>query len=347
MISTDILIMAVGVFLATYGAGTLNAMRREVHDAKKFGQYQLIQRLGAGGMGEVHLAEHALLKRPCALKLIHPHAASDPTALARFEREVQTTSHLTHPHTIEIFDYGHTEDGTFYYVMEYLPGMSAAELVDRFGPIHPGRAIFLLRQASSALAEAHAEGLIHRDLKPANLFISERGGLCDFVKVLDFGLVKLTREPDDSRLTADLTVSGTPLYMSPEQSVGDRGLDARTDLYALGCVAYHLVTGRPPFTGDNPVQVMISHARDQAEPPSTHSPDLPEDLEAVILRCLAKSPADRFADAIELERALASCSSAADWDHAQAALWWEQISLAPSPIRAGAEGAETLPHLHP
>ncbi|MEW4566939.1 serine/threonine-protein kinase [Tautonia sp. JC769] len=334
-LSTDLLIVAVGVFLATYGAAMFDRMRAQVHEAKKFGQYQLVRKIGAGGMGEVHLAEHALLKRPCALKLIRTDAAGDPTALARFEREVQTTARLTHPNTIEIFDYGHTDDGTFYYVMEFLPGMSSAELVEQHGPLPPGRVVYLLRQACSALAEAHAEGLIHRDLKPANVYISERGGLCDFVKILDFGLVKLTHEPDAAQLTADMTVSGTPLYMSPEQATGERGLDPRSDLYALGAIAYTWLTGRPPFEGSTPVQVMIAHARDPVTPPSTHRPEVPQDLEQVILRCLAKAPADRFADASEMEQALASCAVAADWDHRQAALWWHEVMLGqPAPADA-------------
>ena len=163
------------------------------------------------------------MKRPCALKLIRSETAASPLALTRFEREVKTTASLTHPHTIEIYDYGHTDDGTFYYVMEYLPGLGLDQLLAEYGPLPPGRVIYLLRQACSALAEAHAAGLIHRDLKPGNLYISERGGLCDFVKVLDFGLVKLVQEPSAAQLTADRVVSGTPLYMAPEQALGNRG----------------------------------------------------------------------------------------------------------------------------
>ena len=189
-VSTNILIVLVGAVLATYTSYVLYGLRKEVHEAKRYGQYQLVRKLGSGGMGDVFLAEHVLMKRPCALKLIHPEAAADPTALARFEREVQATSSLTHPHTIEVYDYGHTDDGTFYYVMEYLPGLSLEQMLAQFGPLPAGRVIYLLRQACSALAEAHAAGLVHRDLKPGNLYVSERGGLCDFVKVLDFGLVK-------------------------------------------------------------------------------------------------------------------------------------------------------------
>lgn len=328
-VTTESIIVLVGAFLGTYGAGVLNAMRVEVHKARKLGQYQLVHRLGAGGMGEVHLAEHALMKRPCAMKLIRPESAGDPTALARFEREVQTTSSLTHPNTIAIYDYGHTDDGTFYYVMEYLPGLSIAELVERYGPMPPGRAIFLLRQACSALAEAHAFGLVHRDLKPANLFVSERGGLCDFVKVLDFGLVKLSQDTGAGQLTADNVVSGTPLFMAPEQAVGTRGLDARTDIYALGAIAYFMLTGHAPFEGGSAVEVMIAHARDPVVPPSQHVPGLPEDLEHVVLRCLAKDPNHRFADALELEQALASCATVTDWDARRAALWWEEVTTGP------------------
>ena len=264
--------MLVGAVLATYTSYVLNSLRQEVHEAKRYGQYQLVSKLGSGGMGDVFLAEHVLLKRPCALKLIRPAAAAEPTALARFEREVKTTASLTHPHTIEIFDYGHTDDGTFYYVMEYLPGLGLDQLLAEFGPLPPGRVIYLLRQACSALAEAHAAGLIHRDLKPGNLYVSERGGLCDFVKVLDFGLVKHVQEPNAARLTADHIISGTPQYMAPEQALGSRELDARCDLYALGAIAYHMLCGQPPFQEDNPMAVMIAHAREAIPPLSSHRP---------------------------------------------------------------------------
>ncbi len=186
-------------------------------------QYQLVRKLGEGGMGEVYLAEHRLLKRPCALKLIKPEAGSDPVAMARFEREVQSAARLSHPNTIEIFDYGLTGDGTFYYVMEYLQGTSLADMVRIHGPLPPGRVIYLFRQVCAGLAEAHGLGLVHRDLKPANLFVAVRGGESDVSKVLDFGLVKLTRDPAAASLTSDLSVSGTTLFHGrPEQAVGDR-----------------------------------------------------------------------------------------------------------------------------
>jgi serine/threonine-protein kinase len=329
-VSTNILIVLVGAVLATYASYVLNGLRKEIHDAKRYGQYQLLSKLGSGGMGDVFLAEHVLMKRPCALKLIHSEAAANPTALARFEREVKTTAGLTHPHTIEIFDYGHTDDGTFYYVMEYLPGLSLDQLLAEYGPLPPGRVIYLLRQACSALAEAHAAGLVHRDLKPGNIYISERGGLCDFVKVLDFGLVKLVHQPTAAQLTADHVVSGTPYYMAPEQALGHRDLDGRSDLYAVGAIAYHMLCGRPPFVDDNPMAVMIAHAHHEIPPLSRERSDIPDDLQQVVMRCLEKSPTDRYADAKELEQALAACSSAGEWDAQKAAVWWHDVCFASS-----------------
>jgi serine/threonine-protein kinase len=315
------LIVLIGAGLAIYGSALLNRLRTEVHEARRYGQYQLVRRLGAGGMGEVYLAEHQLLKRPCALKVIRPDAARDPLALARFEREVRSAAQLSHPNTIEIYDYGHTADGMFYYVMEFLPGLSLGELVEQFGPLPAGRVIYLLRQVCAGLAEAHGLGLIHRDLKPANIFIAIRGGECDVAKVLDFGLVKPTRDPAAAHLTADQTVSGTPMYLAPEQAAGEE-LDARADIYPLGAIAYFALTGRPPFEGTNPVQVMIAAARDPVVPPSQVRPGVPADLEAVVLRCLAKSPQDRYPDVRSLAQALVSCAAASEWGPDQAEEWW-------------------------
>jgi hypothetical protein len=327
-VSTNSMIVLIGAILATYSSYVLNGLRQEVHEAKRYGQYELVRKLGSGGMGEVFLAEHVLMKRPCALKLIHSAAAGESRAVARFEREVRTTASLTHPHTIEIYDYGHTDGGTFYYVMEYLPGLGLDQLLAEHGPLPPGRAIYLLQQVCSALAEAHSAGLIHRDLKPGNLFVSERGGLCDFVKVLDFGLVKQVQEPSAARLTADHVVSGTPHYMAPEQALGSQKLDARSDLYALGAIAYHMLCGKPPFSGDNPIAVMIAHAHETPSPLSSHQVNIPDDLQQVVMRALSKSPADRFANATELEQALANCSAASEWDAQQAAIWWHQVCCA-------------------
>jgi serine/threonine-protein kinase len=319
---SNALFLAIAAGMAIYGSYVLNSLRTELHEAQKFGHYKLIRKLGEGGMGEVHLAEHQLLKRPCALKLIKPAAESDPVALARFEREVQSAARLSHPNTIEIYDYGHTTDGTFYYVMEYLRGMSLADLVRVHGPLPAGRLIYLFRQVCAGLAEAHDLGLIHRDLKPANVFVAVRGGEFDVAKVLDFGLVKLTKDPDSAELTGEMAISGTPMYMAPEQAIGDRALDARADIYALGVVMYAALTAYAPFSGANAFAVMMAHARDPVVPPSKVCPGVPADLEQVILRCMAKNPSNRFPSVRALGESLAACASAADWGPNRAAAWW-------------------------
>jgi len=325
MISENIAFMAVASALAIYGAHVLNVLRTEAFEARQLNQYRLVAPIGSGGMGDVYLAEHRLMKRPCALKLIRPERANDPRSVARFEREVRATARLSHPNTVEIFDYGRTEDGTFYYVMEYLPGMSLEEIVAKHGPMPPGRAVYLLRQACGALGEAHASGLIHRDLKPANIFAAKRGGRHDVAKLLDFGLVKdLCDAEGNPDLAREHTVQGTPLYMAPEQVQGRPDLDHRIDLYALGCIAYTLLTGRPPFERETRVGVMTAHAHEPVVPPSHLREDIPDDLERVILRCLAKDPAARYPDAEALEAALASCASAADWDARVADRWWRE-----------------------
>jgi eukaryotic-like serine/threonine-protein kinase len=318
--------------LSVYGTHVINTLRTEAFEARQLNQYRLGERIGGGGMGDVYLAEHRLLKRPCALKLIRPDAASDPLILSRFEREVQATARLSHPNTVEIYDYGRTEEGTFYYVMEYLPGLSLDELVKRHGPMPPGRVIYLLRQVCGALAEAHAAGLIHRDVKPANIFVCFRGDRYDVVKLLDFGLVKAPEHEasplNGTELNNQGMVRGTPLYMAPEQITGTRELDYRCDLYALGAVAYMTLTGRPPFTGSDSSLVLTAQVRDPVAPPRLARPDIPEDLEAVVLRCLAKAPEDRFADAENLADALARCASAPEWNAAKAALWWREFEPA-------------------
>lgn len=311
--------------LAIFGTIVLNRLRREVFEARQLNQYRLGRRIGAGGMGEVFLAEHHLLKRPCAIKLIRPDRAGDPKALARFEREVQATAQLTHPNTVEIYDYGHTSDGTFFYVMEYLRGLALDELVAEYGPLPPGRVVYLLRQACGALAEAHQSGMIHRDLKPGNLFAASRGGMCDIVKLLDFGLVKPQGgDEHDSELSREGFVRGTPQYMAPEQITSGQTIDHRCDLYAMGGVAYFLLTGRAPFDGPSAVNVMIAQVRDVPMPPSQLRPEVPGDLEAVVLRCLSKDRNDRYPDAIALQHAMDACACARDWSAAQAASWWAE-----------------------
>ncbi len=328
----DALILTMLAIGSTFGARTMSRLRREVAEARQIGQYRLRRRLGAGGMGEVYLAEHQLLKRPCAVKLIRAGDSTDPRAQERFEREVRLTATLSHPNTVEIYDYGRAEDGTYYYVMEYLPGLSLAELVERYGPLPPERATYLLRQVCAALAEAHAAGLLHRDLKPSNIIAARRGGMDDVAKLLDFGLVRPAATGRAAHVSADGQILGTPLFMSPEQASSTQEVDERSDIYSLGAVAYYLLTGRPPFEGEDGLAVLIAHARDPVIPPSRLRPDIPEDLEQVVLRCLAKDPAGRFADARSLERALAECACAGDWDQESAARWWRGANpLTPMP----------------
>jgi serine/threonine-protein kinase len=319
------IVFLIGSAASIYGTHTINSLRTEAFKAKQFGQYRLKQLIGKGGMGEVYLAEHQLLKRPCAIKLIRPGQGADPTAIARFEREVRATAKLSHWNTVNIYDYGRTDDGTFYYVMEHLDGLTLAELIRTYGPMPPERAIHFLRQICRALTEAHRSGLIHRDIKPANIFAAKQGGVFDVAKLLDFGLVKHVAQSSDEelmQLTQEGSYSGSPLYMSPEQATSESIPDARSDIYALGAVGYFLITGHPPFEGTNPIRVMIAHARDEVIPPSRLMASVPHDLESIILRCLAKNPAERFATVDDLERALAKCGCANEWTDDRAAMWW-------------------------
>jgi serine/threonine-protein kinase len=317
------LFMAAGY--AIYGSHKISVLGQAALEARKLGQYELKHRLGAGGMGEVYLAEHVLLKRPCALKLIRPERAGDPQQLRRFEREVRAMAALTHPNTVEILDYGHADDGTFYYVMEYLPGLSLEDMVQRNGPLPPERAVHLLRQVCGALREAHGVGLIHRDIKPANVLVCERGGRHDVAKLVDFGLVRTHGwDQDGGNLTQEGILAGTPAYASPEQAAGTADLDSRSDLYSLGAVAYFLLLGQPPFVRQTAVQTLAAHINDPVVAPECHRPDLPADLQAVVLRCLEKAPARRFQDADSLERALAQCQCADRWTQEMAAAWWAE-----------------------
>jgi serine/threonine-protein kinase len=282
-------------------------------------------------MGEVYLAEHILLRRPCAIKLIRPDRAGDTQHLRRFEREVKATATLTHPNTVQVYDYGHAEDGTFYYVMEYLPGVTLEQLVERHGPLPPNRAIHFLRQVCGALWEAHAIGLIHRDIKPGNVMVCERGGRYDTTKLLDFGLViPLGGCPASDRLTQEGAIAGTPAYTSPEQASGQEEIDARSDIYSVGSLAYFLLTGQPPFAGRSSVKVLAAHLYESPVPLTAHRPGVPRELETVILKCLAKNPSDRFPDVRSLDAALAQCDTGRQWTEEDAARWWQ--------LESGSEG---------
>jgi tRNA A-37 threonylcarbamoyl transferase component Bud32 len=333
MFSFDAMVLLILAVASTFGARVIALLRRQIAEAKHLGQYRLRRQIGAGGMGEVYLAEHQLLKRPCALKLLRPESVADPRSLARFEREVRLTAALSHPNTVEIYDYGRTDKGTYYYVMEYLPGLSLADLVERHGPQSAGRVVYLLRQICQALREAHAAGLIHRDIKPSNIFVSRRGGMDDVAKLLDFGLVLPVARFGAPQLSREGQILGTPLFMSPEQAAGSVELDGRSDIYSLGAVAYFLLTGRPPFEGEDGLRLLIAHARDPVVPPSLLDVNIPRDLERVVLRCLSKRPADRFPDSESLENALGDCACVDDWDQRRAARWWETVDRASGRVR--------------
>ncbi len=276
-------------------------------------------------MGEVYKAEHVLLKRPCAIKLIKAASETNAASIARFEKEVKATAKLTHWNTIEIYDYGRTDDGTFYYVMELLPGRSLEELVEMHGPMLPERVVYLLRQICGALQEAHSVGLIHRDIKPANIFASQRGGVYDVAKLLDFGLVKEGQEKADAGSRYG-SFSGTPHYMSPEQASAYEDVDGRADIYSLGAVAYYLLTGQTPFTSKNVLELLVAHQNSVVAPPSRLAPMIPADLDQIILKCMAKKACDRFQDADELRKALDQCGVANQWGPEQAATWWQETS---------------------
>jgi serine/threonine-protein kinase len=297
---------------------------------RDIGSYELIEPIGEGGMGEVWRATHKLLARPAAIKLIRPDVlgASQRTRAAilqRFKREARDTAALGSTHTINVYDFGVTEEGDFYYVMELLEGISLDRYVKTFGPMEPARVVYLLRQVCHSLGEAHARGLVHRDIKPANIFMCRLGPDDDFVKVLDFGLVKHS-EPAKTvtQLTLEGVTAGTPAYMPPEIALGRPGVDGRADLYALGCVAYFLLTGQPVFAGDSPMAIALAHVHETPLPPSVRSEfEIPDGMDALILDCLAKDPAKRPPSAAVLDERLAAVVSGDEWTSELAHAWWE------------------------
>jgi hypothetical protein len=288
-------------------------------EARRVGEYILERRLGAGAMGEVYLARHALLRRPTAVKLLRPERTS-AEAVTRFEREVRVTSNLTHPNTVAIYDYGRTEEGAFYYAMEYLDGIDLEGLVAGFGPMPEARVIHLLRQACDALGEGHDAGIIHRDVKLANLHLCARGGVPDVLKVLDFGLVK---EVDDARVTHAGGIVGTPEYMAPELFESSENASVSSDIYALGCVAYSLLTGRRPFSGSSLAELCNAHLSKQVVPPSRRlrAPVDPT-LERLILSCLSKRPAERPRSTREIVMFLELSARTGTWTREDADAFW-------------------------
>ena len=317
------------VGMAYVGARVVYHLGTEVKRARELGSYHLEEKLGEGGMGVVWRARHRMLARPAAIKLIRPstgsvRAAVPEAAIRRFEREAQVIARLRSPHTVDLFDFGRAEDGTFYYVMELLDGLDADALIRRFGPIPPERAIHLLRQVCHSLSEAQACGLVHRDIKPANIFLCHYGEEYDFVKVLDFGIVGAVRDAavPSAAQTQENAVQGTPAFMAPEQALGDE-VDWRADIYATGCVAYWLLTGQLVFTAETGVGLVMQHANMPPVPPSARTDrPIPGALDDLVLSCLAKDPAQRPQSARELALRLAKVEGANAWTQDRAREWW-------------------------
>ncbi|HEX9728057.1 MAG TPA: serine/threonine-protein kinase [Gemmatimonadales bacterium] len=320
----------VAAFLAVLPAHLITRLGRAVNQARQVGNYELRELLGAGGMAEVYRAEHRLLRRPAAVKLIKPGALQTPGAsrkvlVERFWREAEAATSLTSPHTIALYDFGVTGGGRFFYVMELLNGVDLETLVQRTGPLPAARVIYLLQQACRSLAEAHARGFIHRDIKPANLYVCRIGLQTDFLKVLDFGLVTSASDGTSEQLRATMpgVVTGTPAYMAPEMALGERDIDHRVDVYALGAVAYWLLTGQTVFEARTPVQMMLQHVQRAPTPPSRRTElRIPESLEQLVLACLAKDPKERPGDALELARRLGACPVDEPWTPELGERWW-------------------------
>jgi len=317
--------LALAVVLVTLAARLVYGLRKQVREARTFGQYTLEDPIGRGGMGEVYRARHAMLRRPTALKLLAPGRGGQ-LDLIRFEREVQLTSQLTHPNTVAVYDYGRTPDGIFYYVMEYLDGVDLEELVRANGPQPPGRVAHVLRQICGALEEAHGVGLIHRDIKPANVILCERAGQGDVAKVVDFGLVKNVVELDGgTRATNANLIAGTPMYLPPESLLAPDKIDRRADLYAVGAVGYYLLTGKTVFEGRTSVEVFdhTIHTR-PVRPAERLGRPLPKSLEGVVLACLEKDPNARPATAQDVLTRLENLGDLEAWTAKDARAWWEE-----------------------
>jgi eukaryotic-like serine/threonine-protein kinase len=340
--------------MAWVGARVVYQLGTEVRRARELGSYRLEERLGEGGMGEVWRARHRMLARPAAVKLIRSAGAGvSDQAVRRFEREAQVIAGLRSPHTVELFDFGVAADGAFYYAMELLDGLDAESLLRRFGPVPPERVVYLLRQVCHSLSEAHASGLVHRDIKQANIFLCRYGEEYDFVKVLDFGIVRAARdgaEPNPLQ-TSEERIEGTPAFMAPEQATGG-AVDGRADLYATGCVAYWLLTGELVFTAENPIALLVQHAHSPPAPPSTRAGrPVPRDLDDLVLSCLAKDPADRPQSASELARRLGSIGGMDEWTQDRARDWWgarlasagAATPLAADPPRVSTATAKSAP----
>jgi serine/threonine-protein kinase len=331
------------VAISAVVSGIIYGLREEVREARQLGQYTLEEKLGEGGMGQVYRARHAMLRRPTAVKLLPPGRAGE-SALKRFEREVQLTAILTHPNTVQVFDYGRTADGIFYYAMEYMDGLNLDQLVSLHGAQPAGRVVHVLRQVAGALAEAHGIGLIHRDVKPANIILCERGGVPDVAKVFDFGLVREAARDGQSSLTGTNVITGTPLFLSPEALQSPESVDARSDLYALGGVAYFLLSGRHVFEGRSVVEICGHHLHTAPAAPSEKlGAPLPAELEALVMSCLEKDATRRPQSARELQDRLDALAPALVWTEEQAREWWARHGPVSAP--APASGSDSVSSL--
>ena len=314
------------VAMATIASKVIYGLREQAAKAQRLGQYELLDKIGQGGMGVVYRARHALLRRPTAIKLLPPDRAGR-AALSRFEREVRLTAKLTHPNTVAVFDYGHTPDGVFYYAMELLDGVDLEQLVQSDGAQNDSRVVHVLEQVCGSLAEAHGIGLVHRDIKPANIVLCERGGIPDTAKVVDFGLVKdadATNPAGDEKLSMVNTLLGTPLYMAPEVIKDPQAAGPSSDLYSLGAVGYFLLTGSPVFSADSVMEVCAAHLHEEPVPPSERlGAPLDGALEELIMRCLAKDSKQRPESATALRLALSKCPTPR-WTEQHARDWWRQ-----------------------
>ncbi len=316
---------------ATIASRVVWDLGRSVREARQLGSYHLVEKLGAGGMGEVWHATHQRLIRPAAVKLIRPRGFTHDqlrTLERRFEREAQATAALQSPHTVVLYDFGRNEDGVFYYAMELLDGVDLEQLVQQSGPLSSERVVHMLLQVCHSLADAHAHGLVHRDIKPSNILTCCHGGDFDHMKVLDFGLVKGDKlETNESKLTADDTTSGTPAYIAPEMVAGEGEVDGRADIYSLGCVAYWLLTGQLVFTADTAMRLLFKHVQEAPVAPSQVTEvEIPAELETIVMACLAKAPEDRPQSAADLSDLLRAVPLRQPWTQARAERWWSRQS---------------------
>jgi len=312
-------------FVSVFINKTLYSLRKELSSAQKLGNYVIEKKLGEGGMGTVYVARHTLMCRPTAVKVMQvPPDSDQKTTIDRFEREVRLSSTLSHPNNITIFDFGRTDGNTFFYAMEFLEGMDLQAFVEKYGPLPAERVVFILKQICGALQEAHAKNIIHRDIKPSNIFITHRGGLYDFAKILDFGLAKRMEFDKSTGVTKTGAFFGTPTYIAPEMVYGNEDIDQRVDIYNLGAVVYWLLTGKPPFSSEKSIEVMIDHVKTMPKKPSTISETpIPKELDDIVMKCLAKDRDDRFTCASALVTELENIPFEMPWSQNKAKEWWK------------------------